>query len=61
MVDSYLNLTRIQKEVPGVPDHEAWYLWHNHKVEMHFATLEEADEYCASNGIHVDVVEKDYT
>lgn len=52
-----IDKTRIVEEVPGVPETEKYYLWHNHKVEAYFRTKQEAVEYCQANAIDVDEFE----
>lgn len=52
------DATRLVEEVPGVPEYERWYLWHNHKVEEQFSTLRAAQIHCNLRGIVVDHVER---
>jgi hypothetical protein len=54
---SYLDRTRLVEEVPGVPENERYFLWHEHKVAAHFSTKAEGEEYAAANGINIEVFE----
>lgn len=47
----YINSTHLVQEVPGVPEHERWYLWRHRKVEQHFSTEKEGVEYCKRHSI----------
>lgn len=54
---SYLDLTRLVEEVPGVPNNERYFLWHDHKIVAHFATRAEGEKYAEANGINIEVFE----
>ena len=53
----WLGKTRLVEEVPGVPDNERYYLWHDRKTIAHFATKAEGEKYAADNGITIELFE----
>jgi hypothetical protein len=55
--DSYLAKTRLVEEVPGVPPHLAYYIWHDRRVVWQGATKAEGEAWADANCITIEQFE----
>ena len=53
----WLKKTRLCEEVPGVPDDEKYYLWHDQKTVWKGSSRAAGYEWAASNGITIELFE----
>ncbi len=49
----YTNETHIVEEVPGVPNNERYFVWHNKKVVFKAETKVECEKWAIDNNIVV--------
>lgn len=51
---AYLDETHICEEVPGVPETDKYFLWHEHKVAMKSSSKQWLENWAKGNGITVE-------
>jgi len=45
------------QEVPGVPEEDRWFIWHNRSIVWKGPTKESGERYAKEHGLTIETVE----
>lgn len=54
---TWLDTTRLVEEVPGVPENERFYIWHERRIAWQGPTAQEGRDWASAQSITIDKFE----